>query len=114
MRTAEGRKFIVCEALAETFAGDVGLEGVKISKLGRGKNFEGLRTKHPFIDRISPVINAQYVTTDSGTGCVHIAPGHGLEDYVAGLQYGLDIYCPLDDQGRYVKDEWMPDEPLQR
>ena len=110
VETAEGRKFIVCEALAETFAGDVGLEGVKISKLGRGKNFEGLRTKHPFIDRISPVINAQYVTTDSGTGCVHIAPGHGLEDYVAGLQYGLDIYCPLDDQGRYVKDEWMPDE----
>ena len=105
-----GRKFIVCDALADTFAKDVGLENVKISKIGKGKSLEGLRTKHPFIDRISPVINAQYVTTDSGTGCVHIAPGHGLEDYVAGLQYGLDIYCPLDDQGRYVKDEWIPEE----
>ena len=47
---------------------------------------------------------------DSGTGCVHIAPGHGLDDYLTGLQHGLEVYCPLDDDGCYIKDDEMPDE----
>ncbi|MBC8011021.1 MAG: class I tRNA ligase family protein, partial [Burkholderiales bacterium] len=64
--------------------------------------------RHPFIDRASPVVLADYVTTDSGTGCVHTAPGHGAEDYLTGLKYGLPIYCPVGDDGRYLDDGQVP------
>lgn len=60
--------------------------------------------------RLSPIVCARYVTTDSGTGIVHIAPGHGLEDYQVGLDYKLDIYSPLDDSGCYVDDGQIPAE----
>jgi len=75
-----------------------------------GAQLEGLAPRHPFIDRASPVVLADYVTMDSGTGCVHTAPGHGPDDYVTGLRYKLDIYCPLDDKGRYVDDGQVPAE----
>ena len=65
-------------------------------------------TQHPFIDRESPVVSAEYVTTESGTGCVHIAPGHGLDDYITGLENKLEVYCPLDDNGCYVDDGQIP------
>ena len=61
-----------------------------------------------FIDRESPILEAEYVTMDSGTGCVHIAPGHGLDDYLTGLDHNIEVYCPLDDNGCYLKDEFMP------
>ena len=47
---------------------------------------------------------------DAGTGCVHIAPGHGLDDYLTGLEHGLEIYCPLDDGGKYLDDGQIPPE----
>jgi len=73
-----------------------------------GAKLEHLQARHPFIDRASPVVLADYVTTDSGTGCVHTAPGHGLEDYLTGLKYGLEIYCPVGDDGRLVDDGRVP------
>ena len=73
-----------------------------------GARLEGLAPRHPFIDRASPVVLADYVTTDSGTGCVHTAPGHGAEDYLTGLKYGLPIYCPVGDDGRYLDDGQVP------
>ncbi|WP_404421424.1 isoleucine--tRNA ligase [Nibricoccus sp. IMCC34717] len=73
-----------------------------------GAALEGLQARHPFIDRASPIVLADYVTTDSGTGCVHTAPGHGGEDYVTGLKYGLEVYCPVGDDGRYIDDGRMP------
>ncbi|HTL68799.1 MAG TPA: isoleucine--tRNA ligase [Lacunisphaera sp.] len=73
-----------------------------------GAKLEGLRARHPFIDRASPVVLADYVTTDSGTGAVHTAPGHGAEDYLTGLKYGLEIYCPVGDDGTYIDDGRMP------
>ncbi|MDX2187884.1 MAG: isoleucine--tRNA ligase [Opitutaceae bacterium] len=73
-----------------------------------GAALEGLQPRHPFIDRPSPVVLADYVTTDSGTGCVHTAPGHGGEDYLTGLKYGLEVYCPVGDDGRYVDDGRVP------
>jgi isoleucyl-tRNA synthetase len=73
-----------------------------------GARLEGLAARHPFIDRASPVVLADYVTTDSGTGCVHTAPGHGAEDYLTGLKYGLPIYCPVGDDGRYLDDGQVP------
>ncbi len=73
-----------------------------------GAKLEGLQPRHPFIDRASPVVLADYVTTDSGTGCVHTAPGHGAEDYLTGLKYKLEIYCPVGDDGRYLDDGKVP------
>jgi isoleucyl-tRNA synthetase len=73
-----------------------------------GKTLENLQARHPFIDRASPVVLADYVTTDSGTGAVHTAPGHGAEDYVTGLKYKLEIYCPVGDDGRYLDDGRVP------
>jgi isoleucyl-tRNA synthetase len=67
-----------------------------------GANLEGLVARHPFYDRLSPVVTADYVTLDAGTGCVHTAPGHGREDYETGLRYGLDILSPLDDEARFL------------
>ncbi len=66
--------------------------------------FEGKRCRHPFMDRDSLLVLADYVTDDSGTGCVHTAPGHGADDYQTGLRYGLDILSPVDDEGRYTAD----------
>jgi isoleucyl-tRNA synthetase len=66
--------------------------------------------EHPLLERTGKIVLANYVTTGSGTGCVHIAPGHGLEDYGTGLEYGLDIYCPIDDDGKYEDDGQLPRE----
>ncbi|QYM80714.1 isoleucine--tRNA ligase [Horticoccus luteus] len=74
----------------------------------KGAVLEHLATRHPFIDRASPVVLADYVTTESGTGCVHTAPGHGAEDYQTGLRYKLEIYCPVGDDGRYLDDGKVP------
>ncbi|MFZ5496921.1 MAG: isoleucine--tRNA ligase [Verrucomicrobiota bacterium] len=73
-----------------------------------GAKLENLNARHPFINRASPVVLADYVTTDSGTGCVHTAPGHGAEDYQTGLKYGLEIYCPVGDDGKYLDDGRVP------
>ena len=108
--SANGRTFIVCEALAENFVSSVGLENAEIKKLCKGSELEGAKGFHPFMNRKSPIVCARYVTTDSGTGIVHIAPGHGLEDYQVGLDNKLDIYSPLDDNGCYVDDGQIPAE----
>ena len=74
----------------------------------KGAKLEHLQARHPFIDRASPVVLADYVTTESGTGCVHTAPGHGYDDYLTGLKYKLEIYCPVGDDGRFLDDGRMP------
>jgi isoleucyl-tRNA synthetase len=68
-----------------------------------GSRLDGIRTVHPFIDRTSRIIPAEFVSAGEGTGIVHIAPGHGEDDYEAGVKYGLDIYAPVDDKGRFTK-----------
>ncbi|MEW6132161.1 MAG: isoleucine--tRNA ligase [Pseudomonadota bacterium] len=69
-----------------------------------GKVLEGLQLQHPFYDRKVPVILADFVTLDTGTGQVHIAPGHGHDDYLAGLKYGLEVDNPVGDDGRFYAD----------
>ncbi len=79
----------------------------------RGSELEGLRYLHPFVENNPTdkdafmVIPAEYVTTEDGTGLVHTAPGHGLEDYISGQKYGLAVYSPVLDDGRY--DDTVPD-----
>jgi isoleucyl-tRNA synthetase len=74
----------------------------------KGSSLEHITARHPFIDRAAPIVPADYVTTDSGTGCVHTAPGHGAEDYQTALRYKLEIYCPVGDDGRYLDDGRIP------
>jgi len=69
-----------------------------------GRALEGLSAHHPWIDRDSKVVLADYVTLDQGTGVVHTAPGHGREDYETGVQYGLEVYSPVDDDGRFTPE----------
>ncbi len=69
-----------------------------------GKVVEGLTCRHPLYQRDSRLILAPFVTLDAGTGCVHIAPGHGQEDYEIGMKYGLENYAPVDDDGKFTRD----------
>jgi len=103
------RVVVVAKDLQEEFASALELENVKVLNTLRGEELENVESRHPFIDRPSPIVLADYVTVESGTGCVHTAPGHGLEDYLTGLKYGLDIYCPVNDKGEYDDDGQIPD-----
>ncbi|MBI5599287.1 MAG: isoleucine--tRNA ligase [Deltaproteobacteria bacterium] len=69
-----------------------------------GQQLEDIVCLHPFIERESRIILGGHVTTEAGTGCVHIAPGHGQDDYELGLRYGLDIYAPVDDNGKFTQE----------
>ncbi len=77
---------------------------VTILKKYKGTDLEGLTYKHPLYDRISPCILGDYVSTSDGSGLVHIAPGHGEDDYMVGKAYGLDILCPVDYRGYMTKE----------
>jgi isoleucyl-tRNA synthetase len=82
-------------------------------KVARGRDLEGLRYVHPFVEKNPTnkdaymVILAEYVTTEDGTGLVHTAPGHGVEDYISGQTYNLETYSPVTADGRY--DDTVPD-----
>ncbi|MEF2144436.1 MAG: class I tRNA ligase family protein, partial [Desulfovibrionaceae bacterium] len=76
-----------------------GWEKCDVLKRVTGTQLEGLVASHPFYDRPSPLVVADYVTLDSGTGCVHTAPGHGREDFETGMRYGLEVYSPMNDAG---------------
>jgi len=96
--------YVVAEGLAESFAAEVGLKTVKRLASFGAAHMERLRCRHPFAERDSILVLGNYVTLEAGTGCVHTAPGHGREDYETGQKYGLEIYAPLDDAGRFTKD----------
>ena len=105
-----GRSFVVAAALRDAFVAACKLEGATDGFRAKGRDLEGLATRHPFCDRASPVVLADYVTTDAGTGCVHTAPGHGVEDHQTGLRVGLEAYCPVQDDGTYADDGRVPRE----
>jgi isoleucyl-tRNA synthetase len=99
-----GEVYILAEELLESVMGKFGIRQYQLLEKFPGKRLEGFKCRHPFLDRDSLIILASYVTLDAGTGCVHTAPGHGQEDYESGVQYGLEIYSPVDDDGRFTKD----------
>ena len=99
-----GDVYILAEALLETVMEKAGFKNYRVLEKFPGKTLERFTCRHPYLDRDSLIILAPYVTLDAGTGCVHTAPGHGLEDYESGVQYGLDIYSPVDDDGRFTPD----------
>ena len=96
---------MVCAAdLLESLKAKLSLEDVHILGYEYGKNLLNLKYILPIYDRIQPVINADYVTTTDGTGFVHIAPGYGEEDYVAGKEYGLDVLVCVDHHGYQMEN----------
>jgi isoleucyl-tRNA synthetase len=94
--------YILAEGLLTQTMLDCGLEGYEIKERFKGALLEGLTCRHPLYDRQSLLILGTHVTLEAGTGCVHTAPGHGQEDYEAGLKYGLDIFAPVDNAGRFT------------
>jgi isoleucyl-tRNA synthetase len=95
---------ILAKALAESASKRWGVALDSALGEDKGAAFEGVRFRHPWIDRDSPGVLGDYVTLDTGTGVVHTAPGHGWDDYLTGMRYGLDIYCPVDASGFFLPE----------
>jgi isoleucyl-tRNA synthetase len=88
------------ERLSATIASDL-----TVKATFKGKDLEHTTYRHPLFDRESPVVvGGDYITTESGTGLVHTAPGHGQEDYIVGQRYGLPILAPVDDNGDFTQE----------
>jgi len=100
-------RVLLAKPLVETVLQRYGVTTHVIVGVVSGKALEGAKLKHPFYDRIVPVVLGEHVTLDAGTGAVHTAPGHGHEDFALGLQYGLPVDNPVDANGVY-----LPKTPL--
>jgi len=96
--------FVIVRELIGAFTEKTGYALAETVDERKGKEFETLEASHPFLPRTSKVILANFVTTETGTGAVHIAPGHGSDDYVAGQQNGLGVLSPVDDEGKFTAD----------
>src|SRR3989339_984342 len=94
--------YIVAEGRLDALKERIDLNGKVLAKIS-GKDLEGINAEHPFIRRKSRAVLGEFVSLEEGTGIVHIAPGHGEDDYETGLKYGLDIYAPVDDRGKFTK-----------
>lgn len=103
-RASDGNFYITAAALADKTLAAGGLEKEEVVSTLRGSEFEHMTASHPFLDRESLVVNADYVTMESGTGCVHIAPGFGADDYIVGRNYNMKIVVPVDDRGYQTAD----------
>lgn len=69
----------------------------------KGNSLVGFQSEHPFYNKVVPIITAEHVTTENGTGLVHIAPGHGQDDYIAGLKNNLEVFNPVNDKGLFIE-----------
>ena len=104
IHAADGNFYITAEALAERTMREGVIESYEIVYTAPGREFEFMTASHPFLDRQSVIVNADYVTMDSGTGCVHTAPGFGADDFNTCKKYGIDIIVPVDDRGYQTAD----------
>ncbi|HEU4709394.1 MAG TPA: isoleucine--tRNA ligase [Methylophilaceae bacterium] len=100
IQTSKGLLILVHD-LAEATLKRYGEENARVLASAQGNNLEHLKLQHPFYDRQVPVILGDHVTTDAGTGLVHTAPAHGLEDYAVGMRYNLPVDNPVGDDGKY-------------
>lgn len=97
-------RLVIAEGLVESVMQEIGVSDYQISRVFNAGDFERRNCRHPFYERDSLILLGSHVTLEAGTGCVHTAPGHGQDDYIIGLQYGLEVYNPVDDYGRYRED----------
>lgn len=97
-KTEKGN-LILGQELAETAFKEIGIEKFELIKEFKGSEIENLSYQHPFLERTGYIILGDYVTADAGTGCVHTAPGHGQDDYVACCKYGIEVVSPINHKG---------------
>lgn len=104
-------KLVIATSRLEAFQKETGyvLDPAHAPEKFKGSLLNGGEAQHPFLPRGSKIINALFVTDDTGTGAVHMAPGHGTDDYIAGREHGLDILSPVDDAGCYTAECGLPD-----
>ena len=101
---SNGRQLIVASELVENLSAQLALKLEPLQQV-KGEELEGLTYRHPLLERSSPVvIGGDYITTEAGTGLVHTAPGHGVDDFNTGRKYNLPVLCPVDEGG------WLTDE----
>ena len=102
VKAPNGELYIMAEALTGKVMGIGGFDSYEIVETHPGSFYENMLASHPFLPKTSRLLLADYVTMDSGTGCVHTAPGFGADDYQTCLRYGMDMVVPVDDQGRHT------------
>jgi isoleucyl-tRNA synthetase len=100
----DGHAVIVAEGLAQTVGQNVKRPFDRPIARMKGESLEGLRFRHPLYERDSVAVLADYVTLDQGTGAVHTAPGHGADDFLTGVKYGLEIYAPIGPGGKFLEN----------
>lgn len=105
-RHRKGERYLLAAGLLEQVAGELGWQAWQELGRWRGAELAGLVARRPVdvgMGTLSPFILAEHVTLEQGTGVVHTAPGHGLEDYEIGLRYGLPVFAPVDGRGRFTE-----------
>ena len=102
VKAGNGETYIMAEALVEKVMGVGAIDDYSVIETHPGAFFENMLADHPFLPKTSRLLLADYVTMDSGTGCVHTAPGFGADDYQTCKRYGMDMVVPVDDQGRHT------------
>ena len=102
VKAENGETYIMAEALMDKVMHIGGFEHYEVLASYPGSFFENMLAQHPFMDKTSRLVNAEYVTMDSGTGCVHTAPGFGADDYQTCMRYGMELVVPVDDYGRHT------------
>ncbi len=107
---AEGGSYIVANSLLSTVSEKLNWGSYQIVRTLHADELATIEYEHPFCARTGKLYPAEFVTSDTGTGFVHIAPGHGADDYQLGLKVGLPIYCPVDDEGRLAPTNDLPRE----
>lgn len=100
----ENAQYVVAKELKDRFLVDIGATEAEVLKEFTGAELERVTCKHPFVERTSLLIVGDLVTLEQGTGCVHIAPGHGMEDYEVGRQYNLPVLSPVDGRGFFTEE----------
>ncbi|MFT7127129.1 MAG: isoleucyl-tRNA synthetase, partial [Pseudoalteromonas tetraodonis] len=95
-------RLLIAEALVDSVVERWGVESHRVVASASGDLLDRLELRHPYLDRVVPIIMAEHVTVDAGTGAVHIAPAHGADDFVAGKKYGLDVYSPVRGDGTFI------------
>ena len=102
VQAPNGEVYIMADALTEKVMHIGGFDSYEVLEQHPGNFFENMLADHPFLPKTSRLVLADYVTMDSGTGCVHTAPGFGADDYLTCKRYGMDMVVPVDDQGRHT------------
>jgi isoleucyl-tRNA synthetase len=101
-------RFVIARALLDGFASETGFVLANELAAMPGEALAGSAARHPFLDRKSQIITADFVTMDTGTGQVHVAPGHGKDDYLASVEHGLPVLSPVDDYGKLTDEAGVP------